>query len=459
MSRRSILALVAAAMVGLVAVGVLAVVVSDGDRRIGGLYGTGTSFWSAELDGVAIGRLSGFEACGPYTDVVEFQQQGTTQQGSFTDKRPGTARHSPCVLTFGLGAAKPIFDWIKKTLDRQPIKKDLRVVGFDATAKAQVRLELKNALITKIVFPHVEKQPAGPYLITLTVQPESVVRTEQPPGTPGTETAQPSKSGTVIFELGAHNTVPGLKSVGSITLTQETTTYLTTTSTGQTKPIYVASDLHYGDVAVTETSSATSVLATWFRDFVVQQKNSAAEEKTGTLEIPRGDGSLALTLSFTGVGPFDSRDSADLLLRTYSLYFSGLSLTFVPTPVAPPPPPPPPPPPTTTAPPPPPPPPPTEPPPPPPAETTKSEVPAPQGLTGKLLSRSEAELTWNAVDGAEAYVILVALTPGGPYTEAARSTRPSALVPVEGGPPYYFVVRSTAGGVESENSAELEVQG
>ena len=49
---------------------------------------------------------------------------------------------------------------------------------------------------------------------------------------------------------------------------------------------------------------------------------------------------------------------------------------------------------------------------------------------------------------------------GGPYTEVARSEKPTAVAEkLEGGPPYFFVVRSVVEGEESADSEEVVAKG
>jgi hypothetical protein len=78
----------------------------------------------------------------------------------------------------------------------------------------------------------------------------------------------------------------------------------------------------------------------------------------------------------------------------------------------------------------------------------------------KLSSKTDALLEWSPVEGADGYIVLVSPKSGGDYVEVARGEKPAAAVgKLEGGPPYYFVVRAFNAKEESENSDEAEATG
>jgi hypothetical protein len=62
------------------------------------------------------------------------------------------------------------------------------------------------------------------------------------------------------------------------------------------------------------------------------------------------------------------------------------------------------------------------------------------------------------VEGAEEYLVLVALKPGGEeYVDQIRTKEPRLAQDINGGPPWYVVIRSLRGEQESANSREIEV--
>jgi hypothetical protein len=473
MSRRSVIALVTAAVLGLVAVSVLAVLVADGDRRVGAISELEASpgYWALQVDGQIVGRLASVETCGPYGEVTQSLSSGSQGQTQY-DTRIGRVKYPNCVVRFGLGMGLPLFNWINRTLDRQPLKKNVVLVGFDGDDQPQVGLRLMNALIKKVVFPEVEAETIAPYLITLTIQPETVVRDEPAqisgPGPTGTGVV-----GATIENLRLNNqNLADVNKFGPVVVTQETVEYLSTTPAGVSTISATPRRLTYEPVQVEAVRSPNHPLATWFDDFVVQGQRSNNAERDAKLQIRDDEFRNPIELSFEGVGIFDSSDSADLIWRRYSLYIQNLSMDFFPI--------------VTTAPPP-------EPPPPPtqtqtqttetettetettetePTETetteTETEPPpddpqppaAPVEPRAFLNEKGGVELEWGPVDEAEGYVILMSREPGGDYAEIARSEGPTVVVErLEGGPPYYFVVRALRGETQSANSVEVAVKG
>ncbi len=329
MSRRSIIALVTAAIVGLVAVSVLAVLVAGGDRRVGAISQLESSpgYWALQVDGQTVGKLASVETCGPYGEVVQSLTSGS-HGGDVLSASISRVKYRNCVVRFGLGMGLPLFTWINRTLDRQPLKKNVVLVGFDGNNDPQVGLRLMNALIKKVVFPEVEAETTAPYLITLTIQPETVVRDEP------FNASAPTGTGVIpaafdSLRLDGQN-VANVNKFGPVVATQETVDQQVTTPTGELRIVTTPRRLVYEPVQVEAVRSQNQInrLADWFQTFVVQGQRSNNAERDAELQIRDADFSLPLRLSFEGVGIFDSSDSADLLFRTYSLYIENLSMLF-----------------------------------------------------------------------------------------------------------------------------------
>lgn len=217
-----------------------------------------------------------------------------------------------------------------------------------------------------------------------------------------------------------------------------------------------------GDVALSMSTLDSPAVYSWFEDFVVNGNNSPNAEKTATLKLLSQSLTKVLaTFTLSGVGIIDIFDAAsgsgDKVNRTiFSVYAEELSLG---TGLAPPPAPSPSPSPSPT--------PAPTPPPPPPAETTETapaeetKLAAPAEIKGSASGRSEVELAWNAVDGAESYVILAALSTREDerpdFNEITESKETSILIGDLRPGTYLFVVRARAGEAESANSPTVEI--
>lgn len=80
--------------------------------------------------------------------------------------------------------------------------------------------------------------------------------------------------------------------------------------------------------------------------------------------------------------------------------------------------------------------------------------PTPSGLSA-VSSSTEVALSWNASDGATAYVVSRSSASGGPYKSVATPTHTSFTDKVATGTYFYVVAASNAGAI-SENSSQIE---
>lgn len=471
MSRRSIIALVSLAILGLVAIGTIAVLVSGGDRRVGALTqgSYSTVRWAFQLNGVPLPGLKSVEGCRSRGDVVSVKSQSGTGVTEVL-KHPSAVRIEPCVLEIGFSDKKPVYEWINATLDGQPQAKDLVLTEIStSTNKKSLELELDNALITRIGFPPLESNTTkGSFVIQLTVVPEQLVQTDygtQGPSAPAANQLQKSVANFKLTLSGVTNS----EKVSSVTPLVVKQAVVESNVEGARTLTADPGDLELGDLDVVIAPNFAAGFNSWFQSFFIQGNSSPSHEKTGTIELL--DGSLQntlLTIQLKGVGIYDAYDirSGEIVRRGYSLYVE--SATFVipanfgssspPPPTPPPtttPPPPPPPPPATTAPP---------PPPSPPAETVTTTTPAeelapPASVKFDLSGVGELTLVWAAVKGADSYVILSAAKPGGSYEPLAETSETQHTISrLESGTTIYLVLRSARGEEQSKNSEEIAVE-
>jgi hypothetical protein len=472
MSRRLIIASVAIAVAGLVGITTVAVMAGGDDRRLAALSSTTSGYtWVLEMGGQSIGTLESLEGCRARGETAQVLQQ-SVQGSSFVGKQISAVAFEPCVLRFGTGVAKPLFDWIQASLDQSYQRKNLVLRLLNDQRRERTTLQVQNALISRLELPRFDKSAVQSEraLFELTVAPDSLSRINHGGSGQIVNVPQPGKTALAArFRF----SLDGISNLDAKVIEPLVATVKLQDQVGQTRTYtQEPTTLDVGQLKITALASSSASLDSWFQSFVIQGMNDASREKTASLEIlDPATTAVLLTVNLTGIGIVDAvyglppgSTSTDVAAATndYRFYVEGAALALF----SPPPPPPPatstaaepPPPPATTAPPPPPPPATTAPPPPPPpAEETLA---APQGVTAKLSSASQATLEWAAVEGAETYVVLMSLKPGDEHTEVLRTEKPSAVVEkLEGGPPYYFVVRAVGGGSESPNSEEVEATG
>jgi phage tail-like protein len=467
MSKRTV-GFVVLGLLGLVALGVVGVLVADDDRTTGAFSTTSTmTDWKLELDGVQVGGLQAVTGCRPKGEVVSMKQ--TTQAGNpEIVKQLSTVRIVPCVLQMGLSNQQVVYQWINGMLTGQAQPKDLVLTQINRnTGRAALLIDVSNALVTSVRIPTFDAVSAETFSLELTVDAEEIVRTDygsSGPITSGTQAPRAPLLREFSFELVGVQASQNISKVEGFTAKRQ----LIETLGEQRIATVSLGELVVGDTEITTTPNFAAQFNSWFHSFVIQGQNNESDEKTAMLNVLSGtDPTPLLTFQLDGVGIFDAltTGTTEAPRRTYSLYLEGVRLVLPsasnpPAPTPPPSPPtsPPPPPPPTT----------TPPPPPPPAttttETTKTEPSAlapPKEVRASLASDSEVELGWEtSADEVEGYVVLYSTKSGGPYTEILRTEESKAFVgKLEGGPPYYFVVRAFRGEAESEDSPEAEATG
>lgn len=471
MSKRSLIALVVVLAIAVpLALGGIAVVMGGSDDRIVGAL-RADEYERAYGTDLFVGTAGGVYYLGPSRSETGCGSQAglTTSPGpnGMVTKEPTAPAAQPCVL--GLAAGRlpaAFFDLLDDVLAGQAGRTDFWLVNRKRDGGAANALHINDALM-EVTFGKLYTDTLDQQLdIVLSLRPDSVVELATCCSTFSTTLAPAATGQQPVYVNRFDASLSGVAGGQDIIEITEWTIKQVASGTD------ISTEL--SDLAFTVMRHPTSGFRQWLTNF----GQTPADEKTMAIALKRGTTSstTAFTLSLTGVGIRgherlgwgSSGNSGQLLRDRFTVYVQGgtapggFSLAAQPV-LAQPPPPPPSPATPPTAPPPPPPSPPTSPPPPPPpppAETTEEGLAAPTRLTARLISQSDAELEWAPVEGAEGYVVLMTLEREGKYTEVARTEKALATVSkLEGGPPYYFVVRAFRGEAQSENSAAAEALG
>jgi hypothetical protein len=449
MSKRSIIILVVAlAVLAPLVLGGIAVVAGGGDdsRRVGAIKQAfvGGKYVLQGPSGSAV-PLKSYEGCRRKADVSR-----APDTAGVVRKEIAGVLEEPCVVRFGLEGSEGLWQVVDGMLKGTAAPQNYILAAADFNYKVTGGVQLLNARPTKFVIPQFDAEK-GKESVTfeLWLQPTSLTplpATQIGNSIGGNVQAKASKAaslGNFGVELGS----------------------LPTTRVNKFGPIEVRRtpgklpEIDVGDVALSMSTIDSPAVHAWFEDFVIKGNNSPGAEKTASLQLlaPNLKDVLA-TFVLSGVGIIDVFDvpssGGDKVKRTvFSVYAEELSLASglvapspAPSPTPTPTPPPPPPPPSET----------TE--PAPPAET---KLAAPAEIKGSASGRSAVELAWNAVDGADSYIILAALSTREDerpaFNEVTESTETSILIGDLRPGTYLFVVRARAGETESPNSPAVEI--
>jgi hypothetical protein len=322
MQRRSLIALVVAAVLGLIALTGLALVVGGDDRRAGALGDeAGSLRWRVRMDGQWMAELSSLRGCSVRRAV---RQQ---QVGPATDKSVGARRLEACELTFAW-AEKPLRDWIKAMLQGQQQRKLVELYAVNLADRAQhVKLELEQTLIKKVVFPQLVKEntPGAAYELSLVLQPEQILRTDPASGL-ASNWSPPRAPTRNNFRLSFQGQImQSATGMGPVAVTQELSE--------QADPTGAAGDVTYAmgglvldDLTLTTQRTPIINLEQWYRTFVIEGQNDESQEKTIQLEqLDPQTNAIIFTLSLSGVGVYGASDNQGAGTRAYTLYAEGVA--------------------------------------------------------------------------------------------------------------------------------------
>jgi hypothetical protein len=115
--------------------------------------------FALELEGKAAGFLRSVEGGEPFGTVV-VEAPGAD---GIAKKHLGSLEFEPITVTFGVGMAKELYNWIAEVCNRQQKPRSGAIVFLNYDFTEVERLEWKNGLITEIVFPALDggaKDPA-----------------------------------------------------------------------------------------------------------------------------------------------------------------------------------------------------------------------------------------------------------------------------------------------------------
>jgi hypothetical protein len=463
MRTRSVVAIVLGATLLLVLGGVLVVMKGGDARHVGAFnnraYSSGKTALYAGAAGSEqfLGYLKSYTGCEP---------RGTVAQTP-TKHISGVAI-VPCEIEFALTSMDPsLYSWVTAAISGSAAPKSLWIVETDYSYNVDDVIHLTGAEISRVAFPELDANLKTTAYVRTQLRAASSSHPYPCCGGFSHTKAQgavgPSSSSKVFGFKAEIGTLPSSR-------------------INHVDPVVVTVDpsgtVNVDDLELTLSRIDTGPWAQWFDSFVIQGVNATAQEKCGRLTFLSVSQQELASIRLTGLGIF-SRGSGDdgagtVARDAYGFYVkgatfaSGSSGATICAGASPPPPPPP----TTqtttattttaattTA---------AQPPapqpepPPPPKEEVK--LLAPERLDAKPIGEAQVQLSWNRVENAEGYAILISTSPKEGFQELARPEKlenpeePSYVVSrLKSGVTYYFVVRALAGESQSEDSPIAEV--
>jgi phage tail-like protein len=270
------------------------------------------------LDGVEAGFLRSAEGGAAYADVIEETDPGS----QVLKKRPGRVKYNEFTIKMGAGMSKAMYDWIQSSVGGKAIRKNGAIIAADYDYKESSRREFTNALITEFGMPSLDATSKDPAYMVLKFAPESARYSVRPGDALKGDTKQ-KKWLPANFRL----KIDGLdcsrvNKIEALTIKQKVV---------ELEP----GGIEYPNLVVTMPEAFSQTFLEWYESFVIQGKNSDADEKGGTLEFldQTLEESIA-TITFQNLGIFKmnvegSEGGAERLRRIKAeLYCERMELNF-----------------------------------------------------------------------------------------------------------------------------------
>ncbi len=257
-----------------------------------------------EIDGQPAGRPIIAGGGEPFAQVVSEPPDAN----GLRQKHIAPVEFAPLRICFGVGMAKPFYEWIAEFLEGRQVAKNGAIVygKYDNTEKS--RLEFHNARITELFFPRLETVALGfsmaPFF--LTIQPEFTRVSAASIGESMPVYHNPAQQWVLLadnFRLkiaGLEEACFRANGIDGITVKQP---LILPTAEEAPNASLLPSPLDIPNITFTVPESMAEGFYAWFKDFVLDGHNAPQNERSGTLEFfDPSMKTLLFTLSLSQVG-------------------------------------------------------------------------------------------------------------------------------------------------------------
>jgi len=245
--------------------------------------------FALEIDGFEAGFLRSAEGGAAYGDVIEEPVPGS----GLAKKHISTVKYEDFTISCGTGMSKALYDWIQASLSGKFVRKNGAIIAADYDYKAQSRRAFTNALITEVGMPALDASSKDPAYMVLKFSPE-FTRYSVSPGDiiKGGDTKQkkwlPSNFRLKIDGLDCSR----VNKIEALTIKQKV---------AQLEP----TKIEFPNLVVSVPEAFSQTFLDWYQSFVIDGKNSDADEKGGTLEfLDVSQSGPLFTLTFKNLGIF-----------------------------------------------------------------------------------------------------------------------------------------------------------
>jgi len=253
--------------------------------------------YALELAGKSVGAIATTAGGYATADVVSEQ----TGDGSVR-KHIGNVRYTDLEISCGAGTAPSLLGWLTDTLGGKVVRKDGAVVALGLDYTVVDRLEFSHALLAEFGFPALDASSKAAAQLTAKLTPEST-RHASGSGKYSTATDKQKAWTAANFRLGIDGLV-----CNRVARVEPLVFRVRRGDAGagerrvdEKQPTVV----EIPNLVVTLPASDVQTFAAWHESFVIQGNSSAANEKSGTLELLSPTMTPLFTLTFQGLGIFE----------------------------------------------------------------------------------------------------------------------------------------------------------
>lgn len=126
--------------------------------------------FSLELDGSNVGFVNSIDGGHFKSDPVKW----SVGRNFLTHYFPGKPKYEDVTVVMGMSTSEDFWDWIKASLDNDPIRKSGALVAYDLKGRERQRRTFSNALLTEIGFPALDGSSKSAATMTIKFSPETL---------------------------------------------------------------------------------------------------------------------------------------------------------------------------------------------------------------------------------------------------------------------------------------------
>ncbi len=291
---------------------------------------TNAQGYALELAGVNQGFVQSFEGGSAVGDVV-VEKVGPDH---IAHKHIAGVKYEDITVTVGTGMGKGLYEFVKAAFDLRNDRFDMAVKRTDFNQNVTWEMDVFHALVTGVGFPELNAASKDVGRLTITFSSEY---TRVKPGS-GKLSQSPGNKPKQWITSNFRLTIPGLdctrvSKIGALSLAL----HVATNAVGEQRDYQDAGGVNVPNLVVTLSEQAAQTFTDWHKTFVIDGKNSPAQEKEGTLEILGADlKEVLFTLKFHGLGIFrlaaDKYEAGTEQLRqvTAEMYCESMEFAFGP---------------------------------------------------------------------------------------------------------------------------------